>query len=290
MRQFRRAWRIQVGSLLVSASADPGPGLACKFKITRSLATARAGTCELEVYNLSRAHSQEIADLPRRTTYVAVDAGYVEGMSRLFTGDLRKAIPARDGATWKVTITAGDGEHARRTARVSQAFATGTSTSAAAQALADALGVGVGNAAAAFRGVRLNGAGEVFEDGLILQGNAGATLTDLCNAAGLAWSIQDGVIQVLPLGGSSQTTAIRIGADSGMIDSPVIVSRRAVTVKCLLQPGLTPGQRVAIDSRLVQHEVRVTEVTFNGETHGTPWEAELTCHYPRPPLLGAAAT
>lgn len=288
MRQFRRAWRIQVGSLLVSASADPGPGLACKFKITRSLATARAGTCELEVTNLTREHMQEVADLPRRTTYVAVDAGYAEGMSRLFAGDLRKVIPSREGPTWKVTITAGDGEHARRTARVSQAFAAGTPVDRAAQALADALGVGAGNVARAFRGTRLNGQADTLEDGIILQGNAGATLTDLCNAARLSWSIQDGVIQVVPLGGSTETTAVRIAADSGMIGSPSIVSRRVVTVKCLLQPGLTPGQRVVIDSSLVDHEVRVTEVTFTGETHGDPWEAELTCHRPRPPLLGPA--
>lgn len=290
MRQFRRAWRIQVGSLLVSASADPGPGLACKFKITRSLATARAGTCELEVTNLSREHMQELADLPRRTTYVAVDAGYVEGMSRLFTGDVRKAIPSREGPTWKITITAGDGEHARRTARVSQAFAAGTATSTAAEAIASALGVGVGNAARVFEGARLNGHAGELEDGLLLHGNAAATLTDLCNAARLTWSIQDGVIQVVPLGGSTETTAVRIAADSGMIGSPTVVSRRVVTVKCLIQPGLTPGQRVVIDSLLVAHEVRVTEVTFNGETHGQPWEAELTCHRPRPPLLGAAAT
>lgn len=284
MRQFRRAWRIQVGTLLVSSSAPPGPGLACKFSVTKSVATARAGSLELEVYNLSRAHSAELADLPRRTTFVSVDAGYEEGMSRIFTGNLRRAIPRHDGASWVVKVTAGDGEFARRSARISRAFASGTSTSVAAQALADALGVGVGNAASAFRGVRLAGGGEVFEDGHILHGNAAQALTDLCNASGQTWTIQDGTIQVLPLGGASARTAIRLGADSGLIDSPEIVGRNTVTVKCLLQPGLVPGQRVVIDSLLVQHEVRITEAKLTGETHGNSWEAELTCHRPRAPL------
>lgn len=280
---------MQVGTLLVSASDDPGPGLACSFKITRSLATARAGTCELVIHNLSRSRSAELGELPRRTSIVAIDAGYAEGQSRLFTGDLRKVIPSRGGATWTVSITAGDGEHARRTARVSRSFAAGTSTAVAAQAVAEAMGVGVGNAAAAFRGTRLNGHGPELEDGLVIQGNAAAAFTDLCNAAGLIWSIQDGVIQVLPLGGASATTAIRIGADSGMIDSPTVVDRRTVTVKCLLQPGLAPGQRVVIDSALVAGVWRISELTFTGETHGNAWEAELTCKRPRTPLLDRSA-
>jgi len=289
MRQFGRRWRVQVGTLLVSASDDPGPGLACSFKVTRSLATARAGTCELEINNLSREHTAEITGLPRRTTIVSVDAGYAEGTSRIFTGDLRKAIPSREGPTWKVSVTAGDGEHARRTARVSQAFAAGTSTGVAAQAIAEAMGVGVGNAASAFRGTRLNGHGETFDDGLVLHGSASASLTDLCNAAGLIWSIQDGVILVLPVGGASSETAMLLGADSGMIDSPVIVDRRTVMVKCLIQPGIRPGQRVMIDSVLVSGERRISEVTFTGETHGNAWEAELTCHRPRPTLLDRSA-
>lgn len=289
MNLFGRAWRVQVGTLLLSQrDATTTTGLACSFKITRSLATARAGTCELTVYNLPAALSREIADLPRRSTYVAVDAGYVEGMSRLFTGDLRTAVPSREGTDWKMVVEAGDGIHARRTARVSRAFAPGTSIEGAADALAEALGVGVGNARAAFAGARLAGQTNAFADGATLHGTAAEELTRLCNGAGLIWSIQEGQLLVLPVGGALQRTAIRLGADSGMIESPTIVDRFTAQVKCLIQPGLNPGQRVVVDSRLVQAELRISEVTYTGDTEGQAWEAELTLKRPRGPLLDQA--
>jgi hypothetical protein len=290
MRQFRRAWRIQVGTMLLSQSdGRRTDGLACAFKVTRSLATSRAGSCELTVYNLSREHTAEVTALPRRRTFVSIDAGYAEGMSRLFTGDSRKIVPGIEGPITKVTVTAGDGEHARRTARVSQAFAAGTSADAAAQAIADALGVGVGNARTAFQGLRLNGHGSAVTDGTVLRGGAAAELTRITNAAGLTWSIQDGALQVLPVGGALARTAIRIGADSGMIESPTPVDRFTWTVKCLIQPGLTPGQRVVIDSRIVRAELRISEVTFAGDTEGDDWTAELTLKRLRQPLLDRSA-
>ena len=291
MRQFGRAWRIQVGSLLLSQRDERGQtGLDCAFKVTRSLASSRAGTCEITVINPSREHLHELARLPRRTTLVSVDAGYVEGMARIFTGDLRLAVPSREGADLKVTITAWDGQHARRTARISRAFAPGTSVDQAAAALAGALGVGVGNAARAFRGTRLAGATGEFSDGAALHGSAAAELTRLCDAAGLMWSVQDGQLLVLPLGGALERSAVRIAADSGMIESPQIVDRRTTKVKCLIQPGLAPGQRVVVESLILDRPVlRITEVTFTGETAGQPWDAELTLKRPAAPLLDRSA-
>jgi len=286
VRLWDRAWRIQVGTLLLSQRDAQGQtGLACAFKVTKSLATARAGTCSITVYNLPPSLSREIADLPRRSTYVSVDAGYVGGMSRLFTGDLRRATPSREGADWKMEVEAGDGVHARRTARISRAFAPGTSLDGAAEALAAALGVGVGNARTAFAGTRLAGQANAFADGVTLHGTASEELTRLCNGAGLIWSVQEGQLLVLPVGGALDRTAIRLGADSGLVESPTFVDRRTVKAKCLIQPGLVPGQRVVIDSRLVQTELRLTEVTFTGETEGAPWEAELTLKRPLGSLL-----
>mgnify|MGYP000054633458 CR=1 FL=1 len=291
MRLFGRAWRIQVGTLVLSRrSADGQEGLDCSFKITRSLASSHAGSCELTVYNPSREHLRELTQLPRRTTFVSVDAGYIEGHSRLFTGNLRLALPKREGSDFSVTITAGDGTFARRTARISQAFAPGTTVDRAATEIAAALGVGVGNAATAFRGSRLSGADGTWADGGSLHGLAAEELTRLCEGAGLTWSVQDGQLQVLPLGGALARDAIRLGADSGLLDAPEIVDRRTTKVRALLQPGLVPGQRVVVDSMLVQGAVlRITEATFSGDTAGASWDAELTLKRPPTTLLNRSA-
>lgn len=281
MRIFGRSWRVQVGSLDVS-------DLRVTFKATRTL-MARAGTCELVVYGLTEEHRREITTAPRRRTFVEVQAGYLEGRSTVFRGDLRKAIPARDGADWVVKVTAGDGEHALRTARVGRSFARGTSMGAVVQAIADAMGVGIGNAREALRNAQL-GSESTFPAGTVLFGSAASELTKLCESAGLSWSVQEGNLQVIPLGGSLARTAILLSPDSGMYESPEVVNRRTITVKAALIPGLTPGQLVVMESKIVSGSWRITEASYEGDTAGPAWGATLTCHRPRPPLVGSAVS
>lgn len=282
MRLFDRRWRVQVGSLDASA-------LACKFKISRSL-YGYAGTCDLEIRNLSEDHRREILASPRRRTFVEVQAGYVDGLALLFRGDKRKAVPVREGTDWIVKITAGDGEHALRNARVARSFSSGSTLQQVVQHIADAMGVGVGNAVTALRGATLGGLDGTFTEGTVLHGLAASELTRLTSSAGLTWSIQDGVLQVLPRGGALAREALLLSSSTGLIGSPEIVNRRTINVKALLIPGLVPGQQVVIDSSVVRGAWRISTAEYTGDTHGQDWTAALTCHRPRPPLLSSSTT
>ena len=170
-----------------------------------------AGTCDLEIHNLSEAHRREILAAPRRSTFVEVQAGYVDGLALLFRGDKRKGVPEREGTDWIVRITAGDGEHALRSARVARSFASGSTLQQVVQHIADAMGVGAGNAVTALRGATLGALDATFAEGTILHGLAAAELTRLTSSAGLTWSIQDGVLQVLPRGGALARDAVSEG-------------------------------------------------------------------------------
>lgn len=283
MELFRRAWRAQVGTLDVSS-------LSLRFKVVRTL-YARAGTLELEIRNLSEEHRRELTTARRFHTFVELHAGYQGGMAMLFRGDLRKAVPSREGTTWTVKVTAGDGEHAIRTARVSRSFAPGTTLSAVVQHIAEAMGVGAGNAVTALRGASLGSLGETLPEGTVLHGSAATELSRLCAAAGRTWSVQDGNLQVLPLGGSLAREAILLSSDTGLVEAPEVVSRRCITAKALLIPGLVPGQTVAVQSGVVARTVwRITEAEYSGDTHGHDWYASLTLHRPAPPLVGSAAS
>lgn len=278
MELFGRAWRVQVGSLDVS-------NLAVRFKVKRTLAQ-RAGTLDLEIRNLSPEHRREIQTARRFHTFVEVMAGYRGGMSLLFRGDLRKAVPAREGTDWVTKVTAGDGEHGIRAARLARAFAAGTTVQAVVQHIAEVMGVGVGNAATALRAAQL-GTGGTFPEGTILHGPAAAELTRLCASVRKEWSIQDGNLQVLDLGGALARDAVLLSAATGMIGTPEVVTRRVITVKALLQPGLVPGQLVVVrsDALAITAPWRITEAEYSGDTHGPDWHATLTCHRPRPPLV-----
>lgn len=282
MRLFERAWRIQVGSLDVST-------LACSFKASRTL-SGYAGTCELVIRNLSEEHRQEIIHAPRRRTFLEIQAGYREGMSSIFRGDLRKAIPVREGTDWLVKVTGGDGEHAMRNARVSRGFASGTRLQEVVTHIAEAMGVGIGNTVQALRGAQLGSLDDVFHEGTVLYGSAAAELTRLTAAAGLTWSIQDSVLQILPRGGALAREAILLSPATGLIGAPEVVNRRTLTVKALLIPGLVPGQQIVLDSAVAQGAWRISHADYAGDTHSADWTCSMTVHRPRPPLLSNTTT
>lgn len=287
--QFRRVWRAQVGSLVVSDSAADARPLDISFKVKKTLGAARGGTLDMEIFNLSEEHRREIATAPRRQTYVRLDAGYEGpgGASQIFVGDLRKAIVAESGADWVVKVTAGSGEHSVRSARVVRSFAAGATVEDVVRHLASAMGVGVGNALDAFQGARLAGGAQIHAGGAVLQGRASEELDRLCTAAGLSFSVQDGVLQVLPLGGALDRSAILLSPTTGLVESPEIVNRRTITVKALLQPGLVPGQRIVVESAVISGVWRITEAEYSGANGGNDWYATMTCHRPVAPLLGA---
>lgn len=286
---FRRLWRAQVGELVVADSlAGDSGALDITFKVKKTLGSSHAGTLDLTVFNLNEEHRRELATMPRRTTFVSLDAGYESAgqASRLFTGDLRKAVVAKDGPTWTVKVTAGSGEHSRRSARVSRSFAPNTSLADVVRHLADAMGVGIGNAREAFVAAQMQGGAQLYGGGSTLHGRAAEELERICTACGLSYSVQDGVLQVIRLGGALDRTAILLSPGSGLVGSPEIVNRRTITVKALIQPGLVPGQRIVVESDVIGGVWRITEAEYSGSTSAVDWYVTMTCHRPAPPLLG----
>lgn len=282
MRLFDRAWRLQVGELDLSE-------LSFAFKAQRSC-YGYAGTLDLEVRNPSEEHRRQLVASRRYHTFVEVMAGYREGMSTIFRGDLRRAVPVRDGTTWTVKITAGDGEHGIRSGRVARSFSPEATVEQVVRELAGAMGVGVGNAIATLRGANFGALQGMYPEGVVLYGPAAAELTRLCSSVGYTWSVQDGVLQVLPRGGALAREAPLLSAETGLLGAPEVVNRRTLKLKTLLIPGLIPGQQVVLDSALATGAWRISQGEYAGDTHGQDWGATLTVHRPRPPLVTGTVT
>ena len=261
---FGRSWRVVCG-------VDATTGLATsdldvKFKIERHV-QGRAGKCLLEIYNLTEAHRHQL--LAVRRPFVQVAAGYGPTPPVLFQGNGRKVFVEREDTTWTTRITAGDGEYALRSARVVAAFGPGTGIAQVAQAIATAMGVGIGNAATAFRGATLVAAGaSVFPEGTVLQGWAADELSRLCEATGTEWSVQDGNLQILPLGGALQRPAVLLSPSTGLVGSPAAGKGAIVKAKALLGPLQSEG---------ITGVFRVEKVTYTGESTAgaTDWYADL---------------
>lgn len=265
MKVWIHDWRVQVGSL------DLGE-LDVTFKIKRTLA-ARAGTCELTVFNLTAEHRHAMQQAQH--PFVRVEAGYREGRSVIFQGDARKVQIGREKTDWKATITAGDGEHAVRTARVSRSFGAGTEVSTVVAALADAMGVGRGNVATALAGASLGTAGSVFTEGTVLHGRAAGELTRLAASLGMEWSVQEGVLQLLARGAALERTAVVLTSDTGLIDVPEVGKRGIVKAKALLLPDLVPGRLVRLDTSAVSGTYRIESGVWSGDTRSNDWYVEM---------------
>lgn len=278
MRLFDRRWKITVDTLEVT-------DLDVEFSIERSLYT-RAGKAEVSIYNLAEDHraqarrwrSREGAppnDVVRRTR-VRIEAGYRDGMSVLFQGNVRRVDNIRAQPEWVTKVTAGDGEESMRSARGARAFGPDTRIEEVIRYAADAMGVGVGNLSEAIAGAALERVGSILPGGAVVHGRVARELHRLLRSCGLEWSIQDGVLQVLPRGGALTRTAVLLKPETGLVDAPTIGLNRIVECSALIQPDLTPGAQVRLESAVVTGYYRVETVRYTGNTRSTEWHAALT--------------
>lgn len=275
MRLFQRAWRVTVDTL---ESTD----LDITFKVQRGLYT-RAGTAEIELFNLSEDHRAQArrwrtraADGAVHRTRVRLEAGYAEGTSVIFQGNVRRVDTRREQPDWVTKVTAGDGEESLRSARGARAFGPDSRIEEVIRYAAEAMGVGLGNLPDALASAELDRVGSILPGGAVVHGRVERQLHHLLRSCGLEWSIQDGVLQVLPRGGALARTAVLLTPDTGLVEAPEVGLHRIVTCKALIQPDLVPGAQVRLESAVVTGYYRVEQVEYSGDTRGGDWTAALT--------------
>lgn len=267
---FGRRWDVTIGDVDIS-------DLAIVFNVKKTL-KREPNTCELKVYNLAPDTRRRLTT--PRASMVRVEAGYVDRVSQIYLGEVRALSPGYvEGSSIVTDLSSGDGEKAQQTAKLYAPLGPGVSSGDALRAIADALGVGAGNVPAA--AARLTATGRtVFPRATALAGNAARVLDDFCRSAGLEWSIQDGVIQVLDLGAALETRPYVLSADSGLLGAPKLDSEGKVNAETLMIPELRPGMRVQFDSKFVTGLYRIAQIEFTGETYGDAWGSKLVCDKP----------
>lgn len=260
---FGRAWQIFVGNVDVS-------NLDATFEARRSL-RAEPNTCTLRLFNLAPTTAGQIQQQAASTGTipVSIQAGYQGTVVQIYAGQLRAAVTVTDGPDTVLELNTGDGESAMAQARVNIAIAAGTPYTTVFAALANQLGLGLGNVASAKLPATWS------SKGCVLKGNVADYISDTCKANGLEWSIQNGAIQVLPLGGALAGQAALLTTQTGLVGSPSVDSKGVLKACALIQPGVTPGATVAIKSSSVNGQFRCIAVDFEGDTLGNPWYAKL---------------
>jgi hypothetical protein len=275
-----------------SAGLDTGGalGIDVDFIVEKSLKPTDPNTCEIKIYNLAPASRQAISG--QHAVTVRLEAGYQGGVTQLYFAEARAGWTALQTIDYITHIESTDTiarpSGVRRTKKPIAGSATGNIVRSygakvpirtAFEAVSQAMGIGVGNLEA---GLAQLGRPLPAVYGGALMGNAAKRMTDLCRSAGLEWSIQDGNLQILDIGGYLSTEkaielAVSPGRNTGLVGSPSVDSQGAVSATALIIPGLVPGVLVDFDTLFVSGGYRVEKVRYQGSTRERDWYAHFDC-------------
>jgi len=271
---WNRAFTLNLGGTRIASETVDGARnelLRVVFKVEASLAKS-ANTAKIEVYNLAETTRAKVSEKGIATT---LEAGYSGRSSQIFGGKLEAGKSKRDGVDWVTSFQSTDGGPQLRAARINLSFKKVAATEAF-QRVVDTLGIGIGNANEKMRAGNIRGKLEQFSNGLVLSGPSQRELDRLARTFGYDWSVQNGQLQLLgPTDAIEPGDAIVLNSDSGMIGSPESGEKGIVEVRSLLIPQLTPGRVVSLESRQINGFFRVEKVTYQGDTRGSDWYADL---------------
>ena len=261
--QFNRRVEVKVDTLDVQ-------GLHVSFRVVKT-SKKEPNTCELTVYNLAQDHRDRIAQAEKPT--VEIKAGYapratagalaavdelLSGPSddpdfgTIFLGNVRDASSTYEPPDWTTSLESGDGEDAIRGSRINKSFPAGTSLATVIRESARSLKVGIGNAVKKALEGNLLDAGSEFLNSVTLSGQASKEMDRIIKSAGLEWSIQDGVLQLLDPGKPLEDISIVVTPETGLIGSPTIGNDGIIRLRTLLNSDIVPGRQLEVSSSVLQ--------------------------------------
>jgi baseplate hub protein gp41 len=248
----------------------------------------------IRVYNLDPTTVKKIQG---EFDTVILQAGYQQGLfGTIFKGTIKQYRTGRENATdTYLDILAADNDIGYNFGVVNQTLAAGSTPADVVKASAAAMGVTVGYTP------KLNGT--EYIRGKVLFGLGRAHANAVAKTAGSTWSVQNGVLQMIPLTGYLPTEAVVLNSGSGMIGIPEITDN-GLHVRCLINPKLAVGGLIKVNNAdinkltqqnakdplafnqyAIQHLAnistdglyRVYVIEYTGDTRGDEWFADLIC-------------
>ncbi len=193
----------------------------------------------IKAYNLS-AQSRSFIEAKGKT--VMLTAGYQDTAGVIFNGGITRSNQDRQGPDIITVMECLDGEQALRLATADLSFEDGITD---AQVLEKAISLlraqGLG------RGFVTSFTPARYVGGYCFSGPVSKLMDEVCKKRQLVWSIQNGQIQVIAKGSSTQGKAILLSARTGLVGFP---SKKdgLMTAKALLNPNIVPGCQVRLES------------------------------------------
>jgi len=243
--------------------------LDCEFKVDKTLKPA-PNNCDVTIYNLTEDHRAQLEQVtpkgkePTHGIPCEIVAGYADGTSQIWLGDLRTAHSAYEDHEWVTKLSAGDGEKGAAHARLHISYGAKTQIDVALRAMARAMGVGEGNLSKVVARLKMAGAA-VFPTGVTISGPVYRQMQTWAQSADLQLSIQDSALQFIDIGKALQGEALVLTHDTGLREASVD-NEGVLTAKIDMIPGVRMGGVVIVDSKTVKGQYQIQNGTCEGIT------------------------
>lgn len=274
MRLFDRVASVEIGR-----AGEDGVlirGLRIAFQVVKTASTP-ANTASITIWNLASTTRNELQDGEQ---VVRLRCGYSQdGEEIVFVGQVDRVVTGSEPPDVVTEIECADGILELRQVRVSISLTAGATAQQALDIVAEQLAIPV-------RPIDADLSGE-FLRGFSYYGRASEALDKIVARFGLEWSIQNGELQVLERGTTTQNLATVLSPETGLVGSPKrliseggqLVGTQGTEpgweVLTLLQPKLEPGDVVQLKARDVAGEFRIERVEHSGDTRGQDWYSQL---------------
>jgi hypothetical protein len=268
-------------------------GLRIRFEVHAS-DVETPNTLYCRVFNPTR---ETINSVVKEFDTVTLTAGYEQGnKGNIFQGQIKQFRFGRErNVDQYLDILAADGDEAYNFAVMNQSFPAGTTDTQELSAICAAMGI-----PSAPNNDGFLTTGGILPRGKTRFGMARAYMRDLAQRNNCRWSIQNGVVTLVPTTGYLPGEAAVINTASGMIGTPEQTDN-GIMVRCYLNPLIGIGQAVQINNRDINQAIvksqffpsytsqyypatvaddglyRVLVAEHFGDTRGNDWVTELTC-------------
>jgi len=261
---------------------------------------SKPNLAKVSVYNLSESTRNTLQE---EHLGMEFHAGYGStGPEMIFQGTTSNILSMKDGPDWITTIYAGDGHKEFDTTYFNKSYSAGTPLILIFQEIADVFGLPLNIDPTLFDSLS-----QSLTRGITFAGKAKKAMDKLSRDYDLDWSVQFGIIEIVPSGQvlSSDPIATLLTFDTGLIGSPEIAYEKqkknrksepefikTIKATSLLIPSVKPNRLVTILSLQTSitfgalNETRVPTdnadgtylvdtVQFVGDNFGGPFDARI---------------
>lgn len=250
-------------------------GLRMTFNVVKT-EDAEPNDVRASLYNLSPNTRSAFETAGNR---IVIEAGYPESLALLAVGDIVTGETSYDHPDIVTSVEAKDGGIGLRNARASVTYKAGTPARTMVEELMSGLDVDNIEITADLSGA--------FRSAWSTYGNVRDSLDKLAARFGFTWSVQNNTAQITPARQPSQRSAVVLTPQSGLIGIPSKLDTTGgnqdgakdapgVSVTCLLNPALLPGDPIVIESAAFPRATyRIRRVEHYGDTHGRNWYSDV---------------